>query len=50
MTVKEHHSPVRFFFLVDIWFTQVVTHQDKRGLLCALIAKHLLRYPVAAEH
>ena len=35
MTVKEYHSPVPFFFffLVDIWFTQAVSRQDKRGLL-----------------
>ena len=36
MTVEEYHSPVRFFFLVDIWFTQAVIHQEKRGLLCSL--------------
>ena len=35
MTVKKYHSPVRYFFLVDIWFTQAVTRQDKRGLLKA---------------
>ena len=50
MTVEEYHSPVRFFFLVDIWFTQAVIHQEKRGLLSALlIAEHLVRYPMAAE-